>query len=181
MKNNPVIIAVVGESGSGKTHFTNFLHDKLGIPFIVSLTTRQMRDNEIDGIDHVFVDTSEIQKQFDWCNILAYTRFGNHEYCALKSDIPSSGICTYVVDEKGLLELVKRHGKNYQIITVYIKRNQDNRIKSGIDLQRIKRDCYRKRLPIDYYDCVIENNGTIEDFEEQILKCLNHGSTERRA
>lgn len=179
MCNKPVIIAIVGPSGSGKTYLTQFLNDKLGIPFIVSLTTRQKRDNEIDGIDHVFVDEWEIQRQFDKRNILAYTRFGNHEYCALKSDIPKSGICTYVIDEIGLLELVKRHGRNYHIVSVYIKRSKENRIQAGIDSRRMKRDGCRRKLPMDYYDCIITNNGTIEDFEKQILNSIN-GCTERR-
>lgn len=46
-----MIIALVGNSGTGKTHLSNFLKQRLGIPVIVSYTTRpNVQGKRTDGI-----------------------------------------------------------------------------------------------------------------------------------
>ena len=90
----PIVICIVGASGSGKTHMSKFLYEGFGIPMIVSMTTRPKRRNEVDGIDHKFVSKQVLEKEKKADNILAYTKYGDHEYCALHSDIKDKPICS---------------------------------------------------------------------------------------
>lgn len=52
----PTVIAIVGDSGTGKTHLSNYLKMRLGIPVIVSHTTRPRREDERHGRDYFFIE-----------------------------------------------------------------------------------------------------------------------------
>lgn len=169
----PIIICIVGPSGCGKTDMSKYLEKTMGIKSLVSYTNRPLRPGEIDGIDHWFVDTETMKKHHYNKDFIAYTQFGGYLYGALHSDCQHHKICTYVVDEFGLEQLSKNYSLMYQIIAVYIKRSEAARKKSGITKERIKRDNSRKKLPEEFYDCIIENNGTIEEFHKKIIQALH--------
>lgn len=164
------IIVVVGPSGSGKTHLVKFLKKELNIPTIISYTNRPCRPDEIEGIDHFFLPGSVPLPPNE--EMLAYTHFGNYDYFALHSQVPDV-ISTYVIDEKGLEELSLKHSDKYQVIAVAVKCNPETLIERGIDSARIKRDRERKHLPHSYFDCIINNNASIEEFEYNILREIN--------
>lgn len=136
----PIIICIVGASGSGKTHMSKFLYEGFGIPMVVSMTTRPKRRNEIDGIDHKFVSKETINKEKKSDNILAYTQFGDYEYCALHSDIKDKPICSYVIDEVGLEYITLHFSHLYTIIAIYVERSLENRKFSGVSAERLHRD-----------------------------------------
>ncbi|WP_368337712.1 guanylate kinase [Parabacteroides merdae] len=154
------IIAIVGPSGSGKSTFSRML-EVLGIPAVVSYTTRPMRENEQNGRDHWFVDVSQVPPQSD---MMAYTRFGNYEYWTIKEQF--NGLCNYVVDEKGLVYLKKVINPE-NIISVYLNRSESKRKESGISSERIARDDDRPPFKEEDYDYYIINEGTKEDLFEQ--------------
>lgn len=164
------IIVVVGPSGCGKTHLVKFLKKELNIPTIVSYTNRPRRPGEQEGIDHFFLPVSSPLPPAE--EMLAYTHFGGYDYFALHSQVPDV-VSTYIVDEKGLEELSLKHSDKYQLIAVTIKCSPEILIERGIDSARVKRDRDRKHLPYTYFDCVIHNNASIEEFEYSILREIN--------
>lgn len=166
----PIIIAIVGASGSGKTYMAELLRNQLNIPTIVSYTTRQKRLGETNGIEHYFIKDSDIPDKND---MLAYTLFGNNHYFSLHSQVPKEGLCTYVIDEKGLEELTKQFSDMYLIIPVAIKCSQETLRLRGINQERLQRDKGRLHIDDSYYDCIICNNGTIEEFKAKILEEIN--------
>lgn len=50
------MLFLIGESASGKSTVEKILHDKYGYKKIVSYTTRQPREGEVNGKDYFFVD-----------------------------------------------------------------------------------------------------------------------------
>lgn len=166
----PVIIAIVGASGSGKTHMAEFLHNKLNIPTIVSYTTRPKRSWEKEGIEHHFISKDKFPSKEE---MLAYTCFGGNDYFALHSQVPKDGLCTYVIDEIGLEILTKQFSNKYLIIPVAIKCSQETLKQRGIDTQRLQRDKGRIHIDDSFYDCIICNNGSLEEFEKKILEEIN--------
>ena len=147
----PIVICIVGASGSGKTHMSKFLYEGFGIPMVVSMTTRPKRRNEVDGVDHKFVSKQVIEKEKKADNILAYTKYGDHEYCALHSDIKDKPICSYVIDEVGLEYITLHFSHLYTIIAIYVERSLENRKLSGVSIERLHRDKKRYTLPPEYY------------------------------
>ncbi|MDR2883397.1 MAG: hypothetical protein LBU98_06450 [Alistipes sp.] len=161
----PVIIAIVGPSGSGKTLLADYLRDRYAIPAIVSTTTRPKRENEVEGVDYHFVRNTKAFRRED---MLTHTRFAGHEYLARKNQLPESGLCTYIVDERGVRKLKRSAGEEYGIITVMVRCDTDKLREQGIDPERIERDRTRKKLNHKYIDLIVSSNGTKEKFKQNI-------------
>ncbi|MBS7376006.1 MAG: guanylate kinase, partial [Muribaculaceae bacterium] len=104
----PLIYAVVGASGCGKNTATQIM-EELGIPSLVSFTTRDMRPGEINGKEHWFVTENDIPPKD---RMLAYTYFGGKHYWTTIDQIPEKGGCTYIIDEVALVEMLEKFGKD---------------------------------------------------------------------
>lgn len=166
----PTIIAIVGNSGTGKTHLSRYMGMRLGIPVIVSHTTRPRREGEIHGKDYFFISEHEIPPREE---MLTRTQYGGHEYFALLRQVPKIGRCVYVLDEKGLVALRREHGKRFRIIAVLLRATPETLALRGISSERIARDAERLLLPDKSYDAVIDNDGPLRAFEEQALYLIN--------
>lgn len=166
----PTIIAIVGNSGTGKTHLSRYMGMRLGIPVIVSHTTRPRREGEIHGKDYFFISEQEIPPREE---MLTRTQYGGHEYFALLRQVPKTGRCVYVLDEKGLVALRREHGKRFHIIAVLLRATPETLALRGISSERIARDAERLRLPDKSYDAVIRNDGSLREFEEKALYLIN--------
>ena len=166
----PTIIAIVGNSGTGKTYLSRYLGMRLGIPVIVSHTTRPRREGEIHGKDYFFISEQETPPREE---MLTRTQYGGHEYFALLRQVPKAGRCVYVLDEKGLVVLRREHGKRFHIIAVLLRATTETLALRGISSERIARDAERLQLPDKSYDAVIRNSGTLREFEEKALYIIN--------
>lgn len=166
----PTIIAIVGNSGTGKTYLANYLRMRLGIPVIISHTTRPRREGEIHGKDYFFISEREIPPREQ---MLTHTQYGGHEYFALLGQVPKMGRCVYVLDEKGLVALRKQYRERFHIIAVLLRATPETLALRGISSERIARDAERLLLPDKSYDAVIDNDGPLRAFEEQALYLIN--------
>ena len=156
------IIAIVGKSGAGKTYASTYLQMKYGWQPIVSFTTRERREDEMDGREHFFVTKEEMPEHK---RMVAFTQYGGHYYWTVKeqfmSAINKGDIVTYIVDEYGLHELRRNMRLKCNIITVKINRE-------GPDLtdeKRKERDSGRFALSDSDFDYVVTNNGSESSFQ----------------
>lgn len=161
----PTIIAIVGASGSGKTYFSRLLQTELNVFAIVSYTTRPKRADEIAGKDYYFIGKNEA---YPFGDMLTHTKFGGYDYFALREQVPPEGYCSYVVDESGVQALKRMHGERYRIVTVLVRSSYATLEARGIDQERIFRDRTRRQLPDSFYDFILDNDGTLPEFEEAI-------------
>ncbi len=155
----PKIICIVGPSGSGKTTLTNNIPASI-VPVLVSYTTRPKRENETDGKEHYFVDESQMP---DKSQMLAYTKFGGYHYWTSISQVEEYEACVYVIDEKGLMNLMENYDNKFDIRSIKIKCSHDT-LKSRVDETRIKRDKCRVIIDDEAYDAIITNDGSLEEF-----------------
>jgi len=165
----PVIIAIVGPSGSGKTYLSKYLRSEFDIPVIVSTTTRPKRDEEIEGEDYFFLSST---RDFDRSAMLTHNRFVKHEYFALKSQVPTEGYCTYVVEENGVRALKNANKDQFSVFTVMLTCSPVVLAERGIDPERIERDLNRTRIEEKYIDLYIGNNGSIDQFQDAARSLL---------
>ncbi len=161
----PTIIAIVGASGSGKTHLSKLLQNELNVYSIVSTTTRPKREDETNGVEYYFVAQRPYIPQGE---ILTATHFGDYDYYALRDQVPPNQICSYIVDESGVETLKRVHGSRFQIVTISVQSKPETLIDRGICRLRIERDSNRSQLPDSYFDFIIHNDGTLEEFEVAI-------------
>lgn len=76
------IFILVGPSGSGKTTLGAYLKS-IGIPELVSHTTRKKRNGEINGISYYFISKEE----FNNLEKIEYTNYDNNFYCLSKKEV----------------------------------------------------------------------------------------------
>lgn len=113
------IITIIGRSGVGKDYIAKRLSTILDYPLVVSHTTRPMRSNETNGVEHWFDSKEEFQSVLDNQTVIAYTKIGEYEYCATLEDIEDN--CIYVIDYEGI-KYLQEHFKdqiNLKIIYIY--------------------------------------------------------------
>ena len=84
-KKKGVFVVISGPSGVGKNTVADILIDKGYGIYSVSMTTRGIRETEIEGKDYFFVSKEEFDRNIEEDNFLEYAQYGDNYYGTLKS------------------------------------------------------------------------------------------------
>lgn len=81
-----ILLVVTGPSGAGKGTVLGLIHKKMeGVYYSVSATTRNRRENEVDGESYYFVDRTKFERMISNNELLEYTEYcGNYYGTPLK-------------------------------------------------------------------------------------------------
>lgn len=169
------VLCIVGASGSGKDTIARLLEKTdMGFKVLVSHTTRPMRPGERNHREHIFHDPTK-NIGYAKMDMLAYTQFGGYEFWTNFTDLSTTRINVYVIDERGLDYLREHYSHDCNIRVMYVRRTD----RSKIDESRKQRDAERRQLSIDEVDCVFVNDCklkalpyrviNIEDYLKQIF------------
>ena len=84
-----LLIILSGPSGVGKNCVRQEImkSGKLYLNYSISMTTREKREKEIDGVDYYFVSEEEFQKNIDKGNFLEWATFVGHRYGTPKDKV----------------------------------------------------------------------------------------------
>lgn len=111
MNKKGVFIVISGPSGVGKNTIADVLVDKGYGIYSVSMTTRKMRDGEIEGRDYFFVNTQVFEDNISKDNFLEYAKYNDNYYGTLKSfvfdNIENGTNVIAVVDIQGGVNIEK--------------------------------------------------------------------------
>ena len=121
--NKPLIIIVSSPSGAGKTSICkNLLSLDSNIKLSISVTTRQARDNEIDGKDYHFVDSEEFKKMLNDNKFIEHARVFNNYYGSLRKHVDDhlakGNDVLFDIDWQGAQQIIK--SDYHRIITIFI-------------------------------------------------------------
>lgn len=118
------ILVLVGESASGKSSVERELVNKYGFKKVVSYTTRQPRENEVDGVDYHFITQEHFNTLKDEGFFAEIGCYNNWWYgCAVK-DCTDDKVA--VLTPHGLRQMKAIEGLN--IASYYIKVPQRDRL-----------------------------------------------------
>lgn len=83
------LIVLSGASSIGKEDMKRaLLADKeLGLLYVISMTTRPKKENEVDGVDYYFTETKNFAKAVSNKELLEYTEFNGYYYGTLKNNV----------------------------------------------------------------------------------------------
>lgn len=86
--NKGLLIVLSGPSGSGKDTVLAELRERnLNMKQSISMTTRPMRQGEVDGIDYFFTDVPTFEKNIEDGYFLEYVKYGDNYYGTPKKRI----------------------------------------------------------------------------------------------
>lgn len=127
-----MIIVLLGASGSGKSTIENELATHHSFEKIISYTTRQPRNGEVNGKNYYFTN-NETFKEMIKCEVLAeYDEYSQGRlYGTLKTDYVD-GNKVVVLTPNGLRQL-KQSCPNDNIFTVLVNASLGTRVKRYID------------------------------------------------
>jgi len=98
---NPKLIVLQGPSASGKST----LQARLGLPKIVTWTSREPREGETDGVDYAFKSRTEMEERLRGGMMVEMTEYHGNYYgtplSAVEDAIRESGCRTIVLDRAG--------------------------------------------------------------------------------
>ena len=164
------LIVISGPSGAGKdTLVKELLKENNDIYLSISMTTRDRRDNEVDGIDYYFVSESEFIKNIENNNFIEYAKVYDKYYGTPKSEVEKKlkkGMdVILVIDITGALNIKKMYKDAIFIFIMppdlktlmkrVIKRNRDPKDKM---LKRFKED-YKLINEFNKYNYVVVNDN----------------------
>lgn len=86
MKKGKFII-ISGPSGVGKGTICNVLLDELKAWYSVSMTTRWIREGEVDGVNYYFISKDEFKKRIDEGQLLEYNIYNDNYYGTPKDKV----------------------------------------------------------------------------------------------
>ena len=103
LENMDNIIIFVGASGSGKSTLVEHIRKNLGIPQLVTTTTRHKRRNEKEGEDYHFIESEEFNRLADNESFLETTSYSGNLYGLTKEEIDknSNNVSTVITDING--------------------------------------------------------------------------------
>ncbi len=103
LENMDNILIFVGASGSGKSTLVEHIRKNLGIPQLVTTTTRNKRQNEKEGKDYHFIEPEEFNRLADNESFLETTSYSGNLYGLTKEEIDknSNNVSTVITDING--------------------------------------------------------------------------------
>lgn len=101
-----MIIALCGKTASGKDTIFKRLSNHPSLHKVVTMTTREIRTGEKEGVDYHFVTDEEFFKH----DFIEYTSFNNWLYGTPKDAIDVNKHHVIVINPQGLLSLVVTYG-----------------------------------------------------------------------
>lgn len=172
------MIVLVGESASGKSSIERNLVDNYGYKKIVSYTTRQPRQGEIDGVDYHFIDKSQFRR-LKFQGFFAETaEYNGWYYGTAKQDCTSDKVA--VVTPHGLRQLKKI--PDLDIHAFYINVPRRDRLIKILQRGDNIEEAYRRSLSdvgqfdgiADEVDYIIDNEAYSKTIEQMSKIVLSH-------
>ncbi len=189
MKNKLVVLC--GESGVGKSTVKDIIVKRGILPNAVSATTRQRRENEVEGEDYQFLSREEFLKMGDNDELTEFTSYyipnEGYVYYGLPKknvDLTKSPYIT-ILNPNGIQQLFKEINP-VDVLVIYIKRDNHDRVvdylnrEKGKNVRKVLENCLERyiRDEIDFRDIdlladyTVENDGNIQDLFQRVVDII---------
>lgn len=133
------MLILVGPSASGKTQMLKILIEKYGMEKLVTYTTRQMRINEINGIDYHFISKEDFLKKQDEGFFFETVVYNGNFYGTSKNDFSENK--AVILEPTGLIKYINEASDKIKIVVLTCDKEvlKKRMIIRGDDEQSIKK------------------------------------------
>lgn len=127
MGKKELIFVFTGPDGSGRKTVSDMVGETLGIPKVVSYTTRKPRRGEVIGVDYHYTTMEQFTHDEQQAHYLESVEIGGIKYGIKEADLVSSlqhnGISYAVLNAEGCEKLKALYGD--KIITIFLSVDVD--------------------------------------------------------
>lgn len=188
IKRKGMLLIISGPSGAGKgTLCKRLLESDKSFAFSCSVTTREPRSGEVDGVDYRFIDEAEFQRMIQNDELLEYATVHGHHYGTPRSEIDTllkeRQNVLLDIDSQGAMN-VMRNTRDY--VSVFVIAPSFEELRSRLehrnaerpeDIERRLRNAYGEFEKVNQYDYVIVNDDVDRAFQE--LQCIVNAEKHR--
>ncbi len=183
MNNKGMLVVISAPSGCGKDTIISKVLDNLGDQAVlsVSMTTRDMRPGEVEGVNYYFVSTDEFNKCIENGDMLEYARYGSNFYGTpvkpVKDRLNEGKIVFLIIEVEGggNVKKIFPEAKKIFIVPPSMKELENRLRKRATDSE----EAISSRLKIAEteleraceYDYVIEND-VLEDAVSDVMSII---------
>ena len=100
------MLILVGPSASGKTQIVKILREEYGLNKMVTYTTRNMRPNEVEGVDYFFLTKEEFEKRINENFFIEYVIYNGNYYGTSISQVSSDKVV--ILEPTGLKHYINK-------------------------------------------------------------------------
>ncbi|GAA5414503.1 guanylate kinase [Ureaplasma ceti] len=171
MKNGKIVI-ISGPSGVGKkTILDQVMADKsLNLSYSISMTTRNMRPGEVNGVDYYFVNEQEFDQAIQNNELIEWAVFCNNKYGTpkkvLQEQISQGKNVVLEIEVVGALNILKMF-KPEELLSIFIvppsiEELKQRLLKRGSETEdvintRVKRACEELEVQKHYQNIVVND------------------------
>lgn len=174
------MIVLVGESASGKSSIEKYLVDVYEYNKIVSYTTRQPRDGEVDGVDYHFISVERFNLLKEQGFFAENAQYNGWNYGVAKEDCTDNKVA--VLTPHGLRQVSKIQDIN--VVSFYINVPRRDRLIKILQRGDNIEEAYRRSLSDvgqfdgieDEVNYVINNDGykySIKEMADTVYNIVN--------
>ena len=167
-----LLIILSGPSGVGKNCVRQEIMKtgKVDLTYSISMTTREKREKEVDGVDYYFVSDEEFQKNIDAGNFLEWASFVGHKYGTPKDKVESlrnQGKNVFLEIEINGAKQVMSTVKDDRVISIFLmppsfaaleKRIRKRQTESEEIIQERLQKGLKEMTMTDDYDYIVVND-----------------------
>lgn len=177
MPKNGMLVVLSGPSGSGKdTVLAELFKLNIGLVQSISMTTRQPRDDEKNGVDYLFVDEQYFLAAITNGRMLEYAKYGVNYYGTPKAPVDNwldeGKTVVLKIDVQGAGNIRKLYPDSVSIfltppnMTVLEKRLRDRGSEDDEDVRRRLDIACNELARIGEYDYVVINDELMSAVDE---------------
>lgn len=185
MNKKGLLVIISGPSGAGKGTVVSELIKNKSYTLSTSITTRQAREGEIDGVHYFFRNTEEFKKMIEKNELLEYAEFCGNYYGTpmfyVEEQLEQGKNVILEIEVQGALQVKERYKEAILIFLtppniIELRRRLENRATETLEKinMRMKRAKEEIRL-IDKYDYIVIN----EIVEEAVFSINNIVESEK--
>jgi len=112
------IIAICGKAGAGKDTLLRAIADRYNVHEIISCTTRPRRENEVEGVNYIYLDKEHFLSNLMNDNMVEATEFNGWFYGTLKCSLDRDGWNIGVFNPEGVEALIENPDIDVQVFYV---------------------------------------------------------------
>jgi guanylate kinase len=121
------LFIITGRSGVGKTVNVRKLQEKYGdrLHEAVSVTTRQMRPNEVEGMDYKFVTREHFNNLIINNQLVENVEYNGNYYGLALTAFDPTKVNVAIVEPSGLRQIKEKMKKRFNIVIIKLEENDE--------------------------------------------------------